>query len=640
MSAPRNPFILRDAERIRYDETFLNLFGPGILDILSDDIINRPLVHPFTSSPGGGKTSLFRLFEPRLLLLLNERRDLEEYKELYNRLKMLNVFSDEGPNILGLFLSFNQNYDLLEDLDLTTGQKIRFFLSLLNSRIIIAGLRGLSELFELSYPEDLSRLKFVNPKPSSVHPQIKLPCNGQYLYDWATENEMSILQIIDSFVPQQESKIEGNDTLFSLNLFQPNGIYINNKLFDKKVLLLLDDLEKLSLDQRKRLEKVLTESRQPINIWTAKRMEALSSAELFSTGTKLGREYGETINLENFWRKRSLGKKKRFESWLREIADRRTRLAKDSQRMQFNTFEACLTHTSDRRSLEKKYSEAIEIISKRLREKLGKDKTFDLWIEKIENTRGGCKEKAVSWRALEILVERRYQRRLFNEPIPSEEVQLDAGIKSISEFLLSQEFHIPYYFGFSRLVQAASFNVEQFIHLAGDLFEEAISSVWLNRRYTLSAKRQEEILRRVAKEVWSTIPNTVSRSGEVISLLTAIRDICKKQTFRKAASYEGVTGIGVLETEINRMVNSGEKSIYSPLKEVLKICVSQNFLEEHAEYRQGKKGRILTVFYLNRLLCVHFGLPLNYGGWRKTRISSLLSFIKSPEKTLFQGGSI
>ena len=345
--------------------------------------------------------------------------------------------------------------------------------------------------------------------------------------------------------------------------------------------------------------------------------------------------------MENFWRG-SLVKKKRFEDWLKEIADRRTKLAPDARRMQFNSFEACLTHSRDRKTLEKNYGQALEAVYKRVKKRVGKDKSFDLWLKKVEETRGSNKKKAIAWHALEILIERKYQRKLFGDPIPDEEMNIDS-ITSIAEFLLSQEFDIPYYYGFPRLVQTSSFNVEQFIHLAGDLFEEAISSTWLNNRYTLLAKRQEEILKTAAKRLWMSIPNNASNSSEVMLLIKHIKDICKEQTFRKKSPYGGVTGIGIRETEIRRLLNiarEAPKTSYAHLEQVLKTCISQNLLEERTDYGQGKKGQKWTILYLNRILCVNFGLPLNYGGWRPMRTSALLSVLRNQsikEQSFFKG---
>jgi hypothetical protein len=53
MKAPRNPFRLRRSESIDSEATFLNLFEPGILDILPVDVWNES-VQVIRSAAGGG----------------------------------------------------------------------------------------------------------------------------------------------------------------------------------------------------------------------------------------------------------------------------------------------------------------------------------------------------------------------------------------------------------------------------------------------------------------------------------------------------------------------------------------------------------------------------------------------------------
>jgi hypothetical protein len=72
---------MQTSEQIELDVDFLHLFSYEALDLLSkEDLWNR--VHIFQSTPGGGKTSLLRLFTPGALLTLLAHRGAEEFKEL------------------------------------------------------------------------------------------------------------------------------------------------------------------------------------------------------------------------------------------------------------------------------------------------------------------------------------------------------------------------------------------------------------------------------------------------------------------------------------------------------------------------------------------------------------------------------
>ena len=60
---------------------------------------------------------------------------------------------------------------------------------------------------------------------------------------------------------------------------------------------------------------------------------------------------------------------------------------------------------------------------------------------------------------------------------------------------------------------------------------------------------------------------------------------------------------------------------FRKLRDVLTSLVAQNLLLPRLDHRN--KGRAYIVFYLNRLLCVHFNLPLGYGGWREKSLNDL-----------------
>ena len=115
MKVPRNPFRIRFSENIMSDSDFLRLFGPGALDLLpKDGLWDR--VQIFRSAPGGGKTSIFRIFTPNSLRHLHASRVSDDYKELYNRLRNIDAISESEPRVLGVYLSCARVYAGLEDL--------------------------------------------------------------------------------------------------------------------------------------------------------------------------------------------------------------------------------------------------------------------------------------------------------------------------------------------------------------------------------------------------------------------------------------------------------------------------------------------------------------------------------------------
>jgi hypothetical protein len=632
MKEPRNPFTMRASEHIESDDTFLRLFGPGVLDILQkEEIWNR--IQIFRSAPGGGKTSLFRLFAPQSLMTLYDFRANDDCKELYHRLKDFEVISEEGPRMLAVFVSCVRNYAALEDINFDRGQKDRLFYSLLNSRIILATLRAALALKKLTYPNDLPKLQILRPT-SDFSTEVPIPCSGKELHDWAAGLERKVCNAIDSFASPAPDSFLGSDTLFSLSLLRTSCIQCQEGSIASRTLLMLDDVHKLAPVQRKSLLISLFDLKLPVGVWIAERLEALSLQELLGLGGTPGREYNEPIVLEEFWRPE--GNSKRFEQTVGNIADRRARLNPD---VQVGAFDGCLQSSLDSSEWQGKYTEIASAISTRLRGKIHSTKKYENWIKSCEDADGTAREKAIRWRAMEIRIERdirKSQKQLVDSPLPEEalDLKIESTIKVAAELFLSKEFQLPYYYGFPTLAKLSSSNIEQFLQLASDLFEEFISSRLLQRRTvtSLSPDRQENILKRIAEQRWEELPRSVPNGREVVRLLESIGQLAIWETEKPNSPYApGVTGIAISMTDRARLIDPNlqrTRSDFTQLAKILSTCISNNLLEASLDRSQGQRGKTWMILYLNRLLCLHFKLPLQYGGWRPVSLNELCKYVE------------
>jgi hypothetical protein len=618
MREPRNPFRMQLSEQIESDSTFLQLFGPGVLDLLpTDRLWDR--VQIFRSAPGGGKTSLFRVFTPNALLTLHESRANDDYRDLYRRMKELDIVSDGGPQLLGVMLSCARNYPMLEDLSFDPNQKERLLYSLLNARLILATLRGAMALKKLHYPRDLERLDILSSPHCEPPVQLPIPNSGRILYEWARSVEKRVCETIDSFGYPSQEVLEGHDTLFALELIRPECIVCDGKPVASRVLVMLDDVHKLTSVQRQKLLTALFDLRPPVGVWIAERLEALSPHELLAFGATTGREYGEPINLEDFWR--SSANSKRFENSVTNIADRRARSARD---VQIGPFAGCLRESLDGSEWQSRFEKALEVISGRVRKRIGSIKRYEEWVKERESLEGIPRERTVAWRTLEILIERdaRKNQKAFDFVLSQEDLEKKeaSAVRSAAEFFVAKEFNIPYYFGISRLADLASSNIEQFLALAGDLFEEIISAALLRRPSVLGPDRQEFILKKIAQQQWEEIPRRIPNGRDVQRLLEAIHQFARWETDRPNAPYApGVTGIALAMTDRDKLIDPKirlQHPEYDRLALIISACLSHNLLEASLDRSQGQKGKTWMVLYLNRWLCLQFGLPLQYGGWR------------------------
>src|SRR5438128_11698456 len=90
----------------------------------------------------------------------------------------------------------------------------------------------------------------------------------------------------------------------------------------------------------------------------------------------------------------------------------------------------------------------------------------------------------------------------------------------------------------------------------------------------------------------------------------------------------GVTGFGLTLNQLRdtREIDAEGVKIF---RETLASAVAGKVLFVK-KTKQGKPGNENLVFYLNRLLCIHFELPLNYGGWQRLPLETLIKMMRSP----------
>src|SRR5262245_9416112 len=107
-----NPFHVRSSEQTGSDTRFLGLFGPGVLQALpTGQLWDRLVV--IRSSPGGGKTSILRLFTATTLRALHQNRHHDATKRVADILADWGVLNDYGPTLLGIRLPCDQQYPFI-----------------------------------------------------------------------------------------------------------------------------------------------------------------------------------------------------------------------------------------------------------------------------------------------------------------------------------------------------------------------------------------------------------------------------------------------------------------------------------------------------------------------------------------------
>jgi hypothetical protein len=566
-----------------------------------------------------------------VLLSLHAFRANDDLKELYQRMNALGVLDENGPRLLGVFHSCARNYATLEDLEFEPARKERLLFGLLNARIILAALRSAIVLHRLDYPADLRRVTISTDAIRELGPTFAVDATGEDLHRWASGLESAVCDAIDSFGGTDIKSVPGSDTLSSLALLKCGALLLDAKPIAQHVLLLLDDVHHFTHRQRSRVLKVISDLRTGIGIWLAERFEALTPDEMLSSGTSEGRDYEGAILLEQYWREHD----RKFENLLMSVADKRASAAMD---VEVTSLDSCLQASLDGSEWQIIYEAAIPVIRARVSKTIGGRSRFSAWIESQETQAGTAREQAISWRVMEILIHReiKHDQKSFDFPLaPNSLVERsDSQLRAAAELFLSQEFDLPYYFGTHKLANLAFWNIEQFMRLAGDEFEEVVSSRVVRKDPTLDASRQDQLLRAASLSLWNEIPRRAKNGEKVLKLLDSIGRFCKQRTYEASAPYDpGVTGIAISMEDRNSLQNReflAKNPQFSLLAEVLASAIANNLLEARLDYKV--KGSAWMVLNLNRLLCVNFDLPLNYGGFKERPLHDLYGWMMTGYK--------
>src|SRR5207249_8205366 len=125
---------------------------------------------------------------------------------------------------------------------------------------------------------------------------------------------------------------------------------------------------------------------------------------------------------------------------------------------------------------------------------------FKDWIAEREAMQGTPRQRAVAWRALEILMERELRRdqSSFDFSLDTEALGAkdDNSLQTGAELFLAKEFNVPFYFGPTVLAKLASANIEQFLAVSGDQFEDLIANRVLKpgELLTIEPMRQQKLI--------------------------------------------------------------------------------------------------------------------------------------------------
>ena len=161
----------------------------------------------------------------------------------------------------------------------------------------------------------------------------------------------------------------------------------------------------------------------------------------------------------------------------------------------------------------------------------------------------------------------------------------------------------------------------------GGYADKMIARAELARATDLSAKEQQELLQAAATRYYRRIEQSFPRGYTIRQFIENLGRFCQAVTNRANAPIApGVTGFGLTPVQL-RDTRGLETEGVRLFRETLASAVAGNVLSVK-KTKQGKAGSENLVFYMNRLLCVHFELPLNTGGWQRLPLETLIKMMR------------
>lgn len=627
MARVRNAFKIRAADApIIETSQFLQLYCPLLLDQLQRDDLFVPKLIVVRGSPGAGKSSLLRLFEAETLLTVHARRSQPSDQDLVERLIELGILAEAGPRALGIYIQCDSS--LRDIANLPPNQPVqRLFNALLDTRIVVLFLRAVRRLANsgcLQLPSD----SVFQPLPSGdAPPQIFAEARSlQELEDTCARVENDFGTLLNSFPDDPlPTSIQPHARIYSLAYL---ALQLQSAAFAELMpVIMLDDVQELYPDQRQHIRAEFMR-RSSVPRWLAVRTHVFGLEELISVeGAEHGREYREIPLDEIFQEKPSV-----FGKFAANVVHRRLQHTDSLQQVTIGDFRNLLqdpveTVTAD---VAKK---AVNAIAKRVAE-VRRGTSFQRKVEaRREEIQGPVPFADLVQLETEMIGFERQANKGQLSLLPDMEV---AGISNgktaeAARLFASRRSRYPYYWGFDTLSSVASGNVEQLLSTNAALVDRMIYRAELDRDKAISAKEQEDIFKRCADDYYGALEEKHRRGSSIRQFVDNLGLFFEEVTYRPNAPIApGVNGFGLTRQEIEEAagpcVATRDAQVF---REVLTNAVAGNVLSVRVT-KQGQAGAEKIIFYVNRILCVRFRLPLNYGGWQHLPIELLVKMMKEP----------
>jgi hypothetical protein len=618
----RNAFAIRTSETSSPDEMFSRYFAPEVLSILPPDLFATSAL-VLRSAPGGGKTSLLRIFTPGPLMQVIRNRHLSPHDEIHRNLVQLGVVEEGTALAFGILVPCASGYaEIGPQLEERTSRAL--FRALINARVILRTLRALCTLFDLDYPSGLSTItcNYIE----TLLDEGPIPRKGDLgtLRAWAEDVESRCFAQLDA-VASASVDLPVHMQFDAVLWLSQVSFNVHGRPVAARPIVMFDDVHRLRPWQRTLLYSELLDHRSGASVWFAERTLVINPSE-FLTGAIPRRDY-EEVRMEQAW---STARPKQYVNFVTSIADRRMA----QMRIDLESFGDCLSNSVTDYATTDKIAAALPTLARNVRELAASTNLFDEWIANAEANVAEPFDKAVEWTKVGILIVReKLKSQSSLELMPLSDHELDArtgsDVRAAAERFVCTRLGVPYFYGIERVVRLSSYNVEEFLQICAALYEHIYAQKITRSRsgglVSVSAKSQNDALAKLAEKRLQELPRLFLLGPQAQRLIEAIGQMCREKSYEANAPYApGVTGIALSSQDRETLVQAGRDGPGNPyfeLASTISSCVAQNLFEVRDNHKQGYKTWV--VLYLNRLFCAHYDLVYQLGDWQRVSLRRL-----------------
>lgn len=650
MSVRPNAFRLRAAEFNRSrPSAFCHNFGPEVLDSLEQRYFDVPVV--LRSVPGSGKTSLMQILTAPYLLEVVRRPN--DYPILAEALTAIGVLDASGaPRISGALINLERDFSPIMDVGADPADALLIFKRLVDARVLAAHIASARLLTDSS---DEDRLEFVipvgRPDLSSLMRELggdDISIGFEQVESWTRGVETLVRRLLYDLEPfPWETVHRVSQDFIGFRLVEHANIVLNGAPTSLQPVTFLDDLHRLRPEQRGAIVEVINRRAVTRGLWVAERTEVLPAESLVgddpatkhSVPRGLG-ENGRDFEELDLATSNNAQRASAYTKMLKNVA--RKRAAVDLQAFADTTTDFLqLLDEDDVVDWAPVEADVVERLQK------VDDPRFFLWIEHLTSAVASVDktdaERLKDLRAGLSFIEaeqRKEQAELFLG-IPRSVDELDrrfnASVREAALVTLGREYpkQVPIYFGSRAFLSLANQNVSQLLQVGADMFDVILGLAGKGRTSPAPTPRQQHrTVKETSDKFWRGIPERLNAGGQVQALLHAVGSFAMRVNAERPTSYApGITGFAITMSDLRTLVNPSAREAIpggDALLEALYEGVANNYLTKNEDAPRGPGAERRAVFYVNRLLCPRWNLPLGHGGYRTRRVEEVASWMSRP----------